>query len=146
MPFTHKVKIVDFETSRGSEATVTPGWVAKDASPPQLGERIYIFSDDSSAGAKDGGLRARGSILSAQGVGDGWRLHILFDGARVVTPLFNAQLDDFKKRGNDDPGPFKSEILTEIAELRRKTTQQPLHWISNESATWLDLYHFEPRG
>jgi hypothetical protein len=35
------------------------------------------------------------------------------------------------------------QIFRNIAEIRRNTTEQPIHPLSTEAADWLDFYHFE---
>lgn len=145
MPFTHKVKQIEFSLEGGSEHLLEPGWVSESTPAPAAGDRLYLFCDDSKKGARDGGLRARATIVSVAHEDGKLKLTVEFSEEVLTTRLFNHQLDSFKKSGSHDVGPFRSPIMTEIAEMRRKTTQQPLHWISDASATWLDIYHFESR-
>lgn len=108
------------------------------------GKKIYIFCDDSADGAKDGGLTSRGKVLGSDRVSEGWLIRVQFDGFPVRVPLLNHQLDVFKRHAKNDV--TRHPILTDIAEVRRKTTNAPVHEVPDDCGVWLDIYHFESQS
>jgi hypothetical protein len=141
MPYVHKGNILSGTPAKDEVQTLRPGRTHF-ASEVQVGETLYLFREDSKSGAKDGGLIARGDILAAIRFEKTWDLTVRFDGVAPKVPLNTRLLDAFTNRGGNSLGPFPVPVLTEIAEVWRNTTHQPLHQIGPEAGAWLDIYHF----
>jgi hypothetical protein len=115
-----------------------------------IGDKVYVFVENNSVLGKIGGLVARGILVSASLSKEGVSLAIRFDGVAVSLGLATRDLDRFAHPQNysmpELEHPALKEmfpILHDIAEVRRNTTGQPVHKLSDEAASWLDLYHFE---
>ncbi|MEX5728238.1 hypothetical protein Ga0609869_001591 [Rhodovulum iodosum] len=111
---------------------------------------VFVFVENGSILGAVGGMVARGMLVDATPVEKSVRLTIRFDGVKVSAPLSLKNLDRFahpKKYHlpeRDNPalrGVFS--ILQDVAEIRRNTTGQPVHALSEDAADWLNLYHFE---
>ena len=142
MPFAHKGKLINEKPAAGCVEQICPGRAHFNFGVTQ-GEALYLFNENSKQGIKDGGLLARGTITSAEPYEKSWLLTVEFDGCRVRLPLLTHQLDGFRRSSSEDNGPFRSPIMTELSEIWRNTTHQPIHHISADTAAWLDIYHFE---
>jgi hypothetical protein len=108
--------------------------------PLDNGRSVYLFCDDSSPGAKDGGLIGRGVLVDWQR--DPLSTQVRFDGIVPTTKLMNHQLDAFKTPTNPSQGIARESILSGIAEIRRATKKHMVYELPEDCATWLDVYHF----
>ena len=149
MPYTFKTKELGHFPASGDELLLqsSHNHVGSDF---QIGERIYVFVENNSLLGKVGGLAARGSLIAVSPDGGRVELSIRFDGIRVSMPLATRDLDRFAHPQNYSLPELGSTSLGQlfpalqsIAEIRRNTTSQPVHRLSDEGADWLDLYHFQ---
>lgn len=115
-----------------------------------LGEWVYVFVEDGSVLGKRGGLVGRGVLTEAAPNQKSVALTIRFDGTAVSIGLATRDLDRFAHPQNYEmpelncpPLGSMFPILRNIAEVRRNTTGQPIHELTEEAANWLNLYHFE---
>ena len=141
MTYVHKTRYPFEPPAKGELRTFEPGKVHF-SGLPETNSVIYIFVEDSRSGARDGGLVARGRIITADAAGNSCQLLVEFDGQPVGMPLLTHELDPYARSGNGTRGGVDHPQLTDIAEVRRRTIRQPLHRIAPASAAWLDQNHF----
>ena len=147
MPYTFKPKDLNDIPVAGEERTLVSrrSYVQGDL---VAGETVYVFAEDDATLGPKGGLAARAVLVSADKVGGEWYLRLQFDGTELAVPLPTPALDPFSEPHKYDvPAPGEGlssihEVLIEIAAIRRKTTRQPIHALSEMAGRWLDYYHF----
>jgi hypothetical protein len=149
MPYTFKTNQLERFPRDGEEFLLVSGHnhVRSEFS---IGDRIYVFVENNSILGKVGGLVARGVLLGASPTGGSAELRIRFDGVPVSIGLATRDLDRFAHPQRYSLPELKLpalsdmfKVLQDIAEIRRNTTGQPVHKLSDEGANWLDLYHFQ---